>query len=749
MSQINVTTPEILAPAGSIEQLKAAVNNGCDAVYLGLDSFNARMKAPNFNAENIRYWIDYCHLFGVKVYVAINTSIKNNEFVKAVEMLNYVYRNNTDGVILTDVALIKLATKFPKPFDIVASTQLNVHDKYGAEYLKKCGATTVVCARESNLDEIKSVVNTGIKAECFIHGATCVCQSGQCLLSSISGGNSGNRGLCAQPCRKLYSADNGQSYSYLLSARDLCGLDIVQELAEVGVSAFKIEGRNRRAEYAGACSDVYKKLVTDTLDKTYGETRNVLAEMYNREMGELGYLRGKNDDIIYTHSQNHTGVCVGKVKDGGVVCDIALKKGDGLKVFDGDKEICGGLVLESGSGYVACSFSGHTRNGMIVKRTTSVELCAEYSQKQRLIPVKMEFYARVGQPVKIVAMSQSGIRAEISSDFLVQKALNCPTNKSEIAKQLQKTGETYYTICDIVIECDEIFIAKSQINALRRQVLDKLSEAIIDNYDNRFLNRKKCAAIQVDKTVSAQSNVTCAVVCKTIEDVRKVDNRVKYIIFKPQVINEKVLQSVSNMTLFVDLPSFSDNEYLENIFSKYRTGIVCHNVGHVQLARKLGLPYIAGSGLNIYNDYIANEFSDAETFVYSIELTLKEISQFANQSGLIFVDGDITLMKFVHCPFKVVYGCDCDSCKAINNLVYSDTLGNDFRILRRKDGRCTFELVNGRKLSAVSKIAKAGRYLVDYNEKIFAHYSSLNNGINDGYTEQQPYTKGRLFDKVN
>ena len=471
--------------------------------------------------------------------------------------------------------------------------------------------------------------------------------------------------------------------------------------------------------------------------------------MYNREMGELGYLREKNDGIIYTHSQNHTGVYVGKVKNGGVMSSVALNKGDGLKVFDGNKEICGGLVLESGSGYVACSFSGHTCDGMIVRRTTSVELCAEYSQKQRLIPVKMEFYSRVDQPVKIAVTSQSGIKAEISSDFLVQKALTCPTDKSEIAKQLQKTGETHYTICDIVIECDEIFIAKSQINALRRQVLDKLSEATITNYDNRFVDRKKCAAIQVDKTVPTQSNVTCAVVCKTIEDVRKVDNRVKYVIFKPQVINEKVLQSASNIALFVDLPSFSDNEYLEGIFSKYRVGIVCHNVGHVQLARKLALPYIAGGGLNIYNDYMANEFSDAETFVYSLELTLKEISQFANQSGLIFVDGDITLMKLVHCPFKVVYGCDCGNCKANDNLVYTDALGNAFRILRRKDGRCTFELVNGRKLSAVNKIEKAGRYLIDYNEKILAHYLSLNNGINDGYAEQQPYTKGRLFDKVN
>ena len=181
----NIRKGEILAPAGSIEQLVAAVNNGCDSVYLGMDSFNARMKAPNFTKDNIEQWINYCHLFGVKVYVAINTSLKNDEFTKAVDLLKYVYERNADGVILTDLALIRIAAMLQKPFDVVASTQLNTHDGYGATYLRDLGATTVVCARESSLNEIKEIVSTGVNVECFIHGATCVCQSGQCLFSAM------------------------------------------------------------------------------------------------------------------------------------------------------------------------------------------------------------------------------------------------------------------------------------------------------------------------------------------------------------------------------------------------------------------------------------------------------------------------------------------------------------------------------------------------------------------------------------
>ena len=250
---------EILAPAGSAEQLIAAVNNACDAVYLGLDSFNARMKAPNFTLENLREYVRYCHLFGVKVFVAINTSVKNSEFAQAAKLLLDVYKLNVDGVIVTDLALMKLAVKLPKPFEVVASTQLNVHDRSGAEFVKNAGATTVVCARECDLDNIRDIASVGIKVECFLHGALCVCQSGQCLLSSMVGGNSGNRGLCAQPCRKKYTSNADGYGGYLLSAHDICGITTAKLLADAGATTFKIEGRNRRAEYAGITSRTYRK----------------------------------------------------------------------------------------------------------------------------------------------------------------------------------------------------------------------------------------------------------------------------------------------------------------------------------------------------------------------------------------------------------------------------------------------------------------------------------------------------------
>lgn len=771
---------EILAPAGSVEQLIAAVHNGCDSVYLGLDSFNARMKAPNFTPENLKQWVDYCHFFGVKVYVAINTSIKNDEFEQAVELLKVSYLSNADGVILTDLALIRLASKLPKPFDIVASTQLNVHDRFGAKFLKKCGATTVVCARESSIDEIRDIASTGINVECFIHGATCVCQSGQCLFSAMVGGNSGNRGLCAQPCRKLYSADSGKSWGYLLSARDLCGLDIAEQLCDSGVSVYKIEGRNRRAEYAGITARTYRSLFDNDFQYSQSDFDS-LAEMYNREMSALSYLQSGNDNIITPYTQNHIGVHVGTVKGNGIIADKEITKGDGLKIFDHDKEICGAVATGCGVGLVSVEFSGKVRNGMEVRRTTSIRLCDGIAQAKRLLPITLSFAAFADRHATLTA-TYNGVSVQIVSDFVVQKAENMPIKHSEIVEQLQKTGDSYYTITDIDINIDNVFLAKSQINGMRRQVFEKLREAIIERYNDKFASRRlhECSEINVQNYLQsivnsnskAKDNVTItekicantescslaetqkqtkvlAVTCYTVEQLRAVNDLAQYIIYKPEFISEQTLNVAKIHNAFVDLPSFSLNSYIFKLLSKTRVGIVCHNVGHVELARKLSLPYIAGSGLNIFNDYIANEFSDAVTFVYSQELTLKEIAQFSNKDGLTFVDGRIALMKLVHCPYKVALGCSCSKCQADRNLTYTDELGNKFTLARRKDGRCTFELLNGSKLSIANKLNSSGRYLVDFDEDVIQHYISLNNGLNDGFEEKQSYTKGRLYSKVN
>lgn len=744
----------VLAPAGSSEQLVAAVNNGCDAVYLGLDSFNARMKAPNFTLENLPRWVDYCHLFGVKVYVAINTSVKNDEFYNALKFLYGVYKSFADGVIVTDLALMRIAGTLPKPFDVVASTQLSVHDKYGADFVKKNGATTVVCARECSLKHIKEIAESGLEVECFLHGAMCVCQSGQCLFSSMVGGNSGNRGLCAQPCRKFYSVEDGSVSGYLLSAKDICSLDSWKQLVAAGAATFKIEGRNRRAEYAGITSEIYSEIINGGR-KAEKEDYLRLAEMFNRHMSSNGYLNGDNNDIVYPVTQNHTGITVGIISKGQVYTDCTVSKGDGLKIFDGKKEICGGTALESGTRgtFVRAQFSGRVADGMTVNRTTSAELCKNVLSSKKKLRVNLSFNAKAGKQAEIIAKC-CGVTVNVKSDFIVQTAKNKPTNTNEIAVQLSKTKDTHYTICDIVIKIDEIFIAKSQINLLRRSVLNKLSSAIIEEY-NRSLGKREIHKFMFEQTIEqVGSDSVCktgvlAVNCYDEYQLKCAEGRADYLIFSPEIIDSNTVKKAIEYNAFLDLPPFADLEYLDGLIGKDKLSVVCNNVGQIEYARVKHLRYIAGAGLNIFNDFIADEFKDAETFAYSHELTLKEISALKNQSGLTFIDGNLILMKLSHCPYKLVYKCDCSSCKADNKLTYVDEMNNKFFISRRRVKGCLFNLVNGKKLSVVNKLKRAGRYLLDYDEEIICHYIQLNNGIDDGYTESKPYTKGRLFDKIN
>lgn len=737
---------EVLAPAGSVEQLISAVNNGCDCVYLGLDSFNARMKAPNFTSENLRQWVDYCHLFGVKVFVAVNTSIKNNEFERAWQTVLTAYNNLADGVIVTDLALMKLASQLPPPFDIVASTQLNIHDKYGAEFVKRLGATTVVCARECSLQDIRDIKSTGVKVEAFLHGALCVCQSGQCLFSSIVGGNSGNRGLCAQPCRKLYAANDSTEYRYLLSPKDFCGAKIMESMIDAGVSVFKIEGRNRRPEYAGLTSAVYSRLIENELQ--YSNDDDIrLKTMYNRgDYTYQGYLHSTNSDIIYPYQQNHIGIVCGQITRKGFWSDIPLKQGDGLKVLQDNREYCGGIVRQSGSGIVEADFSKPVKAGMTVCLTTSTVLNELVNSAQRRRKVKLHLDAFAGKRAVITA-SCDNTSVSFTSDYLVEKSKNAPTDLLQITQQLSKNSNSNYTITDITADFDNIFLAKSQLNALRRVVLDKLTEALLSEYNSQFSNRIQ-GSVKLPSIRSTAANPCVCAIFTDADSLIEHHSSVDISIFKPTAIDSKAFSKLDDIFCYVDLPSFCNLQYLEglNLINK---GIVCHNLGQVQFARENNIKYIAGSGLNIFNDYIANIFDDCITFVYSHELSFAEINAFATKTGVSFVDGELTLMKLIHCPFKVATGCDCNSCKANDKLVYTDELGNKFVIKRRKDKACSFELINGNKLSVVAKQKSAGRYLMDFDKSVVNHYKKLNEGADDGYVERCSYTKGRLYTKIN
>lgn len=313
---------ELLAPAGNFECVKAAVQNGADAVYLGFSSFSARSSAQNFNLEELKKAIDYAHVRNVKIHLALNILIKNNEFSEAIAVAEKAYEYGVDAIIVQDLGLaLALINHFPK-LPIHASTQMTANDLYSVQSLERLGFKRVVLARELSIPEIEYICrNTKMEVETFTHGALCISYSGQCLMSSMIGGRSANRGKCAQACRLPYSllendkvVDNG----YLLSPRDLCALEFIPDLIKAGVSSFKIEGRLKSPEYVAVVTRIYRKYIDLYLsEKPYEidpKDKMDLKQVFNRGNFSSGHLEPKpNLGLVCKEKQNNMGIYIGNV----------------------------------------------------------------------------------------------------------------------------------------------------------------------------------------------------------------------------------------------------------------------------------------------------------------------------------------------------------------------------------------------------------------------------------------------------
>lgn len=313
---------ELLSPAGDLECVIAAVQNGADAVYVGASSFSARANADNFSLDELKKVIDYAHIRNVKVHLALNTLIKNNEFSDAISIAEKAYEYGIDAIIVQDLGLAStLISSFPK-LPIHASTQMTIHNIRGVKALERMGIKRVVLARELSISEIEYICrNSNIEIETFVHGALCISYSGQCLFSSMIGGRSANRGKCAQACRLPYQLlqndkviDNG----YLLSPRDLCGLDFLPALIEAGVKSFKIEGRLKSPEYVATVTRIYRKYIDLYFSSNPYEInekdRKDLLQVFNRGNFSAGHLdKEPNLNLVFKEKQNNMGIYIGNV----------------------------------------------------------------------------------------------------------------------------------------------------------------------------------------------------------------------------------------------------------------------------------------------------------------------------------------------------------------------------------------------------------------------------------------------------
>ena len=509
---------EILAPAGSMECLKAAIAAGADAVYTGGALFGARAYAHNLTEEELLEAIDYVHLHGRRLYLTVNTLIKDREMEK--QMYDYLlpyYRQGLDAVIVQDIGLFRFIRKHFPDLPIHASTQMTLTGVDGAKFLEKEGAQRIVTSRELSMAEVKKIADeTELEIESFVHGALCYCYSGQCLFSSFIGGRSGNRGQCAQPCRLLYRTPEAKRPQYLLSLKDICTLELIPEMIESGIYSFKIEGRMKKPEYAAAVAFQYRKY-TDLYLKYYEECpaeedpaayamkkyrvreedRQMLLDLYNRGGFHTGYYHTQNGrEMISLNRPNHAGVPAVKVlaKKGRNVTAKALTDLYPQDIIElpmrkgrekADNYTCKDAVRKGMNVQIPVFADTPFKRDEIWMRTRNSTLID--TLREEFVNGKIK--ERICGTFRLYPQEKATLTvkcrdAEITvAGEKAQEALSQPMSRERIEKQLRKTGNTEFEFSFLKAEIGEkVFLPMQSLNELRREALETLEKVICEKY---------------------------------------------------------------------------------------------------------------------------------------------------------------------------------------------------------------------------------------------------------------------------
>lgn len=531
--------PELLVPAGSMEPFIAAVENGADAVYVGGRLFNARMNAGNFDDETLLYALDYAHLRGVKVFVTMNTLIYDREMEEALEYAGFLYHAGVDALIVQDLGLGNRIRQMLPDFPLHLSTQATVFDEEGVQTAGQLGYERVVLSRELSLPEIEKVCReTETDIEMFVHGALCICYSGQCQMSRYYGGRSGNRGACAQPCRLPYEGrlDNGSKRSgHLMSPRDLCLIDDLGALIDAGVYSFKIEGRMKSPEYVAVVTRIYRKYIDEYLQNGFyrvsPEDREALMQIFNRGGFTAGYLKGNPGKRLMSESiPKNQGISIGEVvsvRKGSTLvdvrCDRKPEMGDGIEIRS-DGRASGKAVSNIisyrkplGNGvYRIGDFKEPVNRGDRVYRTSSKAQLEEARRsfrrkgeeilgRRRDIRLTLTCFhqilrltaATVSEPGDHWDSQQPVSVTVESAAYEVDLERGTPAERYRNA--LMKTGNTPFRVVQLNLKGNfDIRVPASEINALRRSCLAELEETI------RFRRE-----LPVDRTSEGRASVNC------------------------------------------------------------------------------------------------------------------------------------------------------------------------------------------------------------------------------------------------
>ncbi|MEG0829235.1 MAG: U32 family peptidase [Anaerovoracaceae bacterium] len=626
-----INKKELLAPVGGTKQLIAAVQNGADAVYLGGQRFNAREKADNFTKEELAWAIDYAHMREVKVYITINTLLKDQELIPALDYAGELYTMGADALILQDLGFSSLVKKHIPDLPMHMSTQGSIYNLSGVEVAEELGFSRVVLARELSLQQISQITqNTSCQIETFVHGALCMCYSGQCQLSRALGGRSGNRGLCAQPCRLPYENDQKMT-SYWLSPKDICTVKHLGELHDAGITSLKIEGRMKSAEYVALVTGIYRKYL-DRYEQ-YGEYTvcqedwKTLNQIFNRGGFTTGYLLGNpGAELLSGELPKHQGVCIGKVVNkpsNQDLIDIETEEpifiGDGVEIRS--HTLTGNLVtyvesLKNGRTRIG-DIKGNVRPGDKVYRITQSALmekakltfCQNANTKKILVNLKASISLGKVPELTIIRGEQA---VTVKGDVVTEKAINRPLGKEMVEKQLRKTGDTPFAIDNLEIFLEEgISLPISALNKLRRTGLDKFSENKLTrplpvnlpkSVNPVKVNQKKTLAFYFHQGKKAKAydygrfmnhlGLKEAKVYLPIYD------------FLKGSVKKEGLQIIPYLS---PITEDGQDEYIHKHFTEIcrktkETGISVGNLGWARKFIKAGVTVFTDYGLNIYNE---------------------------------------------------------------------------------------------------------------------------------------------------
>ena len=709
---------EILAPAGSYESFHAAIVAGADAVYAGGPKFGARAFAENFTEAQLLNAIDYAHLHQRKFYLTVNTLLKDYEIEQLPEYLEPLYQRGLDAVIVQDMGVLNVVRQYFPDMDIHASTQMTVTGVNGAQFLKENGAVRVVPAREISLEEVRNIKSvTGMEMECFVHGALCYCYSGQCLLSSLIGGRSGNRGQCAQPCRLPYTVDGEKGY--LLSLKDICTLDIIPDLIEAGIDSFKIEGRMKRPEYVAGVTSIYRKYVDLYLknpQKPYlveDKDKEMLMDLFNRGGFHTGYYKQKNGrNMITTQKPNHIGVKVGDVlsQKGREVqmralTDIAA--GDLIEFKNEAQRYTTGKSCKQGEVITILAPKGmRLPAGEVLYRVQSPELLNTleimYSKGKVIEKLYGYISMEAGKAAKLVVCKDE-YSVEVESEQQVEAASSRPLDEERIKKQLQKTGNTEFAFDMLDVELHgEVFLPMQQLNEMRRKALEELEKKIQDSF-HRKTAEKRVLQEEILDTASvkfSKKENKLSVLVETQEQLEAVlenDNSVACIYVDSNLdttgLDAELWNGISdrihkkNIEVFLAMPRIFRNQTIEifeqaydSILTRYFDGMLIRSMEEYQFLKSKN--YSGNIRLD-YNLYIMNRFAKQfwkkQGITYGtipVELNKSEIVNLDSKQDEMIVYGYIPAMVTAQCVTSTVHGCKKD-CKI---TMLKDRYQNEFPV---------------------------------------------------------------------